>query len=102
VRLHVGVVRAEDGFCALARQLLGAVHILAAAVVSRTRVTLRVLVGHDGPGDTEHGLADEVLGGDQLDMTPLPVDLAKQHLVHLRVSSSESVERHYFFILSFR
>ena len=67
VRLHVDVVRAEDLFRARDGERLGDIDELAAAVVPLARVTFRVLVGQHGPGRFEHGLADEVLGGDQFE-----------------------------------
>ena len=45
VRLHVRVVGAEQLLRPIDRQLLGDVDVLAAAVVTLTRITFRVLVG---------------------------------------------------------
>ena len=38
-------------------------------------ITLRVLVGEDGPGGEQDGFGDEVLRRDQLDPVSLPVEL---------------------------
>jgi hypothetical protein len=45
MRLHVGVVGAEQLLAAVDGQLLGHVHVLAAAVVALARIALGVLVG---------------------------------------------------------
>ena len=67
VRLHVHVLGAEDLFGARDGERLGNVDELAPAVVPFARVTFRVLVGQHRAGRFEHSLADEVLGGDQLE-----------------------------------
>ena len=69
VRLDVGVVGAEELLHAVAGQVLGHVHPLAAAVVALARQALGVLVREHGAGRLEHGVADEVLGRDQLERT---------------------------------
>ena len=71
VRLDVGMLGAEDVLRPRDREVLDLVDDLAALVVAPTRVPLRVLVGEDGPGGLHHRVADEVLGGDQLDVRPL-------------------------------
>ena len=67
VRLHVGVIRAEQRADAIAREVLDDVDLLATAVVALARKPLGVLVGENGTGGLEHGHRHEVLGGDQLD-----------------------------------
>ena len=54
VRLHVGVLGAEQLPDALERQLLGDVDELAAAVVALARQALGVLVGHHRAQRLEH------------------------------------------------
>ena len=66
VRLHVDVVGAEQRLGAGDRQRLGDVDELAAAVVTLAGVALGVLVRHHRTGRFEHGGADEVFRGDQL------------------------------------
>ena len=73
VRLHVGVLGAEQGLRPGDRQRLDDVDLLAAAVVAPARVALGVLVREDRTGRFEDGAADEVLRGDQLE----PVRLAR-------------------------
>ena len=66
VRLHVGVLGAEELLGAVARQVLDHVGKLASAVVALAGIALGVLVGEDRAGGFEHGFADEILRGDQL------------------------------------
>ena len=75
MRLHVGVVGAEQLLHAVDRQLLGDVHVLAAAVVALVRVTLGVLVGQHAALGLQHAGAGVVLAGDQLDVILLPARL---------------------------
>ena len=84
VRLHVGVLGAEQGLGACDGERLGHVHELAAAVVAPARVALGVLVRHHRAHRLEHGVADEVLRRDQLEATVLAVDLVGDRLGDLR------------------
>ena len=68
VRLHVGVLGAEQLLHAVDRQLLGDVDELAAAVVALAGIALGVLVGQLGALRRHHGRRGVVLGGDQLDV----------------------------------
>jgi hypothetical protein len=49
--------------------------VLAPAVVPPARIALGVLVGHDGTDGLEHGLGDEVLGRDELEVAGLSLRL---------------------------
>ena len=75
VRLHVGVVGAEQLLGAVDRQLLDLVHPLAAAVVAAAGVALGVLVGEHRADRLQHGGPGEVLGGDQLQLVALAAQL---------------------------
>ena len=66
MRLHVGVLGAEELLGAVARQVLDHVGELASAVVALAGIALGVLVGEDRAGGFQHGFADKVLRGDQL------------------------------------
>ena len=68
IRLHVGEAAAEQLLGALDRQRLGDVDELAAAVIAPARIALGVFVGQHRALRLEHGAADDVLGGDQLDL----------------------------------
>ena len=61
VRLHVGVLGAEDLLRALDGEPLRNVHVLAAAVIALARITLRVLVRQHRALAVEHRLRNEVL-----------------------------------------
>ena len=89
VRLHVGVLGAEQLLGPRDRQRLGDVDELAAAVVALARIPLGVLVGQHRAGRLQHGLADEVLRGDQLEAGVLPVLLVADGLGDLRVGRGE-------------
>ena len=78
VRLHVGVLGAEERLGAVDRELLELVDDLAAAVVALPGVALGVLVGRDRADRLEDRRPREVLGRDQLDLLALPVDLAPE------------------------
>ena len=75
VRLHVGVLGAEELLEPVDGQLLDLVHDLAAAVVPPARVPLGVLVGQRGAHGVDHRPAGEVLAGDQLQPMLLPAQL---------------------------
>ena len=85
VRLHVHVLGAEELLRAGDRQLLGHVHVLAAAVVAPARVALGVLVGEHRALRVEDGLGHEVLRGDHLQGGLLAARLVLEHLGDLRV-----------------
>src|SRR5207302_778674 len=58
---------------------------LAAAVVPAAGIALRVLVRRRGADRLEHRRPREVLGCDQLDLVPLPLELAAEQVGDLRV-----------------
>lgn len=64
---------------------LNLVNVLVATVVAGARETLGVLVGHGRPKSIEDGAGGDVLGGDQDDGLPLPLDLLGHDLGDLRV-----------------
>ena len=78
VRLHVGVAGAEQRPDPVPGQVLGDVHVLAAAVVALAGVALGVLVGQHAALRLEHGPGGEVLAGDHLQRAALPAELAGQ------------------------
>ena len=89
VRLHVRVLGAEELRRAVARELLDLVDDLAAAVVALARVALGVLVRRHRADRLEHARPGEVLGGDQLDLAALAVELAAEQLGDLGVDLGE-------------
>ena len=84
MRLHVGILRAEQLFRAIARQVLHHVGEFAAAVIALARIAFRVFVGEDAAGGFEHRLRREVLAGDQLDLRVLPLHFMLDRLDKLR------------------
>ena len=72
MRLHVGVVGAEQALDAVDGQLLDDVHVLAATVIALARITFGVLVGQHRALRLEHARAGVVFRSDQLDVLFLP------------------------------
>ena len=68
VRLHVGVVGAEQLLGAVDGELLGDVDEFATAVIALARITFRVLVREHRTLRFEHARAGVVFRGDQLDV----------------------------------
>ncbi len=89
MRLHVGVVRAEQLLAALARQVLDLVDDLAAAVVALAREALGVLVVEPGSERLEDGDRREVLGRDELERLLLAGQLLVHERRHRRVGGAQ-------------
>ena len=66
VRLHVGVLGAEQLLGAVARQILHHVGKFASAVIAFAGIAFGVLVGEDRAGRFQHRFAHEVFRGNQL------------------------------------
>ena len=75
VRLHVGVLGAEQLLGPVDGQLLDDVDVLAAAVVAPAGIALGVLVGQHAAGGLHHGGAGVVLAGDHLQAVLLALHL---------------------------
>ena len=89
VRLHVGVVGAEELLAAVARQVLDLVDHLAAAVVALAGDALGVLVVEPRAERLEHRDRREVLRGDQLEGLLLPGQLLVQEASDLGVGGAQ-------------
>ena len=92
VGLNVCVVSTEQLLHAVDGDVLHHVHALAAAVVTLAGVTLSVLVGQDGGSCCQNGLADEVLGSDQLDVSALTIILSTDCVADLSVMLSQEID----------
>ena len=77
VRLHVGVVGAEDALRTVDRETLGDVDELAAAVVAPAGIAFGVLVGEHRTRRFAHRAAGVVLRGDQFEVLALTPLLAR-------------------------
>ena len=75
VRLHVGVLGAEQRLRAFDRERFHHVHVFAAAVIALARIAFGVFVRQDGAGGFEQRRAHEIFRGDQLEAVVLPVQL---------------------------
>src|SRR5215216_1521847 len=79
------MVAAEEGQGAVDRSLLDLVDDLAAAVVALARIPLGVLVRRHRADGLEDRRPGEVLGGDELDLPALPLELPPEQLRDLGV-----------------
>ena len=75
VRLHIGVLGAEQLLGPVNGQLLDHVHVFAAAVPALLRIAFGVFVGQHRALRLHHGRAGEVLAGDQFDVLLLALAL---------------------------
>ena len=89
VGLHVGVLGAEELLGAGDGEVLDDVDDLAAAIIAAAGVAFGVLVGQHRPDGLQHGVGDEVLGGDQLEVPVLPLRFFAQSLGDLGIDVSE-------------
>ena len=77
MRLHIGEAAIEQPARPLDRQFLGDVDIFAAAVVATAGIAFGIFVGQHRALGFQHRPADDVLGGDQLDLVVLPAQLIR-------------------------
>ena len=89
VRLDVGVVGAEEGLGPVDGELFDLVDVLTTAVPALTGVTFGVLVREDAALGLHDGGEREVLGGDQLDVRLLALELGLDQAVDLGVQLGE-------------
>ena len=89
VRLHVGVLGAEQRLGAVDRELLDHVDVLAAAVVALARIALGVLVRQHAALALEDRLGHEVLRRDHLQRPLLALELVADRLRDLGVDFGE-------------
>src|SRR5438270_460005 len=89
VRLHVRVLRAEQLFRTVDRELLDLVDHLAAAVVALPGISLRVLVRRRRADRLEDRRPGEVLRRDQLDLSALTLGLTMEQLRDLWIDLFE-------------
>ena len=94
VRLHVGVLRAEELAGPAARDVLDHVDVLAAAVVALAGITLGVLVGQPAADCLHDGGRGEVLTGDKLYVVALTAELLLHHGVYLFVGRAKMCKVH--------
>ena len=71
MRLHIGEGAVEKLPGAFDRQVLGNIHILAAAIVAAPRIALGIFVGQDRALGFQHGARHDILGGNQFDLVLL-------------------------------
>ena len=89
VRLHVGVLGAEELLGAVARQVLHHVGEFASTVIALAGIAFGILVGEDRAGRFQHGLADKILRGDQLQAFVLAALFVLNRLRDVRINFSQ-------------
>ena len=89
MRLHVGVVGAEEFLGAVDGELLGDVDEFATAVVALARITFGVLVGEHRALRFEHARAGVVFRGDQLDVIFLALAFVLEGGLELGVETTD-------------
>ncbi len=94
VWLHVGVLGAEKLLHTVLRQRLGDIDPFASTVISLAGISFGVFVGEHRALRLEHGLADEVLAGDQLDLVVLAMYLAGDCCKKLGVLITQGIVDH--------
>ncbi len=92
VGLYIGVVGAEELAGPIAGDVLRHVHLLAAAVVPLAGVAFGVLVGQHCPHGHQHRLADDVFGGDKLDVPSLAGQLGRHGSPDFGIAGSQKVD----------
>ena len=89
VRLHIGEARTEQFLGAVDGKVLRHVDPLATAVITRARIAFRIFVGHYRALRLQHGAADDVFRGNQLDLMALATEFALDRGSDLRVGLAE-------------
>ena len=80
MRLHVGIIAVEQRLGTVDGQLLGLIDMLAAAVVTPSRIALGIFIGENGVLHRHHPRAGIVLGRYQFHMFLLAADLLPYRL----------------------
>ena len=78
--LDIGEAAVEEALGPVDGEFFGHIHIFAAAVVAPAGIALGVFVGQDRALGLQHGLGDDVLGGDELDIVLLAAELMPRSL----------------------
>src|SRR3954451_23569098 len=85
VRLHVGVLGAEEFLGAIDGDVLDDVRRPASSVIPLPRISLGIFVREDGAHRGEHGARDVILRGDELERVVLPVGFKRDGIGDLAV-----------------
>ena len=85
MRLHVGVLGAEQRLGAVDGQLLGEVHEFAAAVVALAGIALGVFIGEHRAHGLQHRFGNEIFRRDQFEAGALAASLVAQHVGDFRI-----------------
>ena len=92
VRLNIDILATEQFLRALNRKIFRDVHTLASAVVTLAGISLRILVREHAAHRSHNGLADQVLGGDQLNVLSLTAELGLNAFGKFRINRFHIIE----------
>ncbi len=87
--LYIGETGPEQLLGPVDGQLLGYVHIVAAAVIALPRIALGVFVGQDRALGLQHRRRDDVFRGDQLQLVLLPIQFGVDGGPHRRIVAAQ-------------
>ena len=91
VRLNIGKVCTEELLGALNSDVLYHIYALAAAVVAASGITLGVFVGEYGSSGGKDSVADDVFGGDQLNVLLLTLKFGLDGAAHFGIHRGEEL-----------
>ena len=89
MRLHIGVIGAEERFGAIDGELLGDVHEFAAAVIALAGIAFGVFIGEHRAHGFHHRFGDAIFRGNQLDAGGLAANFFAQHRGDFRIDFRE-------------
>ena len=93
MRLHIGKAAAEQSGHALNGQPLDDIDKLAAAVIALARQAFGIFVGQHRALRLEHGAADDVFRGDQLDFVALAGELQRDRIGDFMVAFGRATRK---------
>jgi len=91
--LNIRKAAVEQTLGARNRNSLDDVDILAAAVIAPARIAFRIFVGEHRALRFEHSAADDVLGGDELEMILLALGLGKDGVGNLGIARRKTITK---------
>ena len=91
--LHVGMFCTKKRQRTLDANLLGDVNVLAAAVISPSRIALGILVRQNAARRRQHLGENVILAGNQFDSVRLPLTFGLNRRVDLRIPFPEQLPR---------
>ena len=90
--LNIGMLSAEELLGSLSGNVLHHVDTLAAAIVSLARITLGIFVSKNCSHGSHNCRGDDILRGDELDISLLTLELKLHGFAHLRVLGADEAD----------